>query len=194
MNRYQSAYLKAVSAELRPENPPGRPRQHPHQQTPDIPNLLHLTPTQPSSIIPPPTPGTPRMVNGRDNTRTDDQRAIMKEIRYHYHTLERITFWQSKAGTTKYYYHLTDHTIIVCYKICTATHKKATESPAPDPAQRPQCPSLQGNLGGGAAPTAQHTSDNQVGDQLVKTPAPPPPSTTLPVDDISPTARQFMHA
>ena len=40
---------------------------------------------------------------------------------------------------------------------------------------------------------ARHTSDNQVGDQLVNTPDPPPSPPTTPVDDIPPTARQIIH-
>ena len=70
----------------------------------------------------------------------------------------------------------------------------ATFSPHPDPAQRPQRPPLQGILRSGAAPTARHTSDSQVGDQLVNTPATPPPPPALPVDDVTPTAIQVIHA
>jgi len=164
INRYQSLYLKAVSAELPPKNPPGRPRQHPCQQTPVSSNPPHPTPTQPSLISPLHVPGTPRMVNSRVGTRTDNQRAIMKEIRCHQHNPECIEFWQSKAGSAKCYYHLTDHTISTFYKLCTVMHRVATGSPPPDPVERPQCPPLQGNLGVGAAPMVRYTSDSQVGD------------------------------
>ena len=79
-------------------------------------------------------------------------------------------------------------------QICTTKHRVATGSSPLDPAQRPQRPPLQGNLGGGASPTTRHTSDNKLGDQLVNTPNPPPPLPTTYADDILPTARQVMHA
>ena len=47
--------------------------------------------------------------------------------------------------------------------------------------------------GGGTAPTAIHTSDNQVVDHLVKTPAPPLPPPTPPVNDNPLTVHQIIH-
>jgi len=59
MNWSQSAYLKAASAELPlenpPENSPGRPRQHPRQQTPGTPN-----PPSPDTVFPDYSTSCPR--------------------------------------------------------------------------------------------------------------------------------------
>ena len=54
MNRSQSAYLKAASAELPPENPQGRMCQQPRQHTAGTPNPFPPTPIKPSPIVPPP--------------------------------------------------------------------------------------------------------------------------------------------
>ena len=142
MNRSKLAYLKAVFAELPPENSPRLPRQHAHQQIPGTPNPSHPTPTHPSPFISPTVPGTSRMPNVRVDTSTNNQRAIMNKIWYHQYTLERIIFLQNKAGPAKYYYHLPDHESSTCYKICTAIHSKDIGSPTLDPSQRLQQPLL----------------------------------------------------
>ena len=133
------------------------------------------------------------MVNGRVDTRIDDQRVIIKEIGYHQHTPERIVFWKYKEEPAKCYYHLTDRVNSTCYKLFTVTHREATGSTPTDPAQRPQRPPFRGNLGGSAVPKLQHTSGNQVGDHLINTPDPLPPPPTPPVNDISLTVFQVMH-
>ena len=125
MNRSQWVYLQAASAELPPENPHGHPYQHPRQQPTGTPSHLPPAPTHPPPVVPHPAHGTLRMLNGRVDIRTEDQRAIIKEIGYHQHSPEHIIFWKNKGGPTKFYYHLTDHQSITCYKLYTAMHHYA---------------------------------------------------------------------
>ena len=137
-----------------------------------------------SAPAPSPSPSPSAPPSNQQDTRTDWQKEIMREIGFHCHTQARQTYWQSLTSRNFCYYHRTStHTSQNCTKLRTSIDK----AQAGTPPTRPFVPN----------PTFQ-APPPPPSNTIPPSSAPPPPSqpstSQAPSNENPPVARRVQHS